>query len=659
MLRSKTRLSLFAMAASFSVALSGCGGGGGSTGSATGSMPMPPEDTTIVVSGTPANHGLVPMGAFTVQPGATEEHGNVEVSCPGGGPACVVSVAADGTVEYERTGGMPAIMSASESLTIPQVHGLSEGSITVQAGASEEYANVILSCPASGAACVVTVAIDGMVTYARTGGAPTFMLIPPEEFPELPLWQPVHAAQAPTIDYQNTLHVGANVAPPAEMLTVGESYRGIATSSGWVQDGTTADRVIEFLDRHVGAGTSIAGDDYTFTRSATGLPTFSEPPTVRLAAGTSDEFTEYAVRAVQLINAALPYDKRIVFSSNPAPPLAAIDEIPDGQIFIDFAASDEEWNLLSRGRPGAAAGAEFDPIREWDPLQQRWEDKGMRAGHVWFDLERILNAAWVLNPGTGQFEDTVLDMPVTDPEIRVYDEEHIFSIMVHELLHELGFLAHNDGVRFEDSLMRGTSLLVGQTLPTIDSDALLAAYARLEPGTEPEALSVQSLGPWTDTSFHIRGSFEFPSGEAAFGVASRNGRAQPWATGPTPWTELSDNLELSGTVTWSGALLGITPSDETVSGSTSLAVELSTLIGDLDFTGLESWGTNAAPGEMGQGSIWGDGDLAYSIEVRGNSFVQNGGDDGEVTGTFLGAGHEAMGGVLERTDLAAGFGGMR
>ena len=159
-------------------------------------------------------------------------------------------------------------------------------------------------------------------------------------------------------------------------------------------------------------------------------------------------------------------------------------------------------------------------------------------------------------------------------------------------------------------------------------------------------------------SFHLRGSFEFPGGGASFGVASRNGRAQRWASGSTPWTELTDNPVLSGTVTWNGALLAITPSDETVSGSGSLAIELSTLNGTLDFTGLESWGANSAPGAMGQGMLWGDGDLAYSIQVYGNSFVQNG-DDGEITGTFLGVAHEAMGGVLERTDLAAGFGGMR
>ena len=137
---------------------------------------------------------------------------------------------------------------------------------------------------------------------------------------------------------------------------------------------------------------------------------------------------QYAIRAVQLTNTALPYEQRIQFSSIPAPALVAIEDIPDGEIFIDFATSDDNWNLANRDyRPGAAAVAELDPILEWDTGQQRWEAKGMRAAHVWFNLERIMNAAWVLNPDTGQYEETLFDMPVTDPEIRVYSEEDIFS----------------------------------------------------------------------------------------------------------------------------------------------------------------------------------------------------------------------------------------
>ena len=61
----------------------------------------------------------------------------------------------------------------------------------------------------------------------------------------------------------------------------------------------------------------------------------------------------------------------------------------------------------------------------------------------------------------------------------------------------------------------------------------------------------------------------------------------------------------------------------------------------------------------GSGTTWGDGNLNYGIEVVGNTFVQTGGDDGTVTGAFFDLQHEAMGGVLDRQDLAAGFGGTR
>ena len=120
-----------------------------------------------------------------------------------------------------------------------------------------------------------------------------------------------------------------------------------------------------------------------------------------------------------------------------------------------------------------------------------------------------------------------------------------------------------------------------------------------------------------------------------------------------------EQFGIVGTVNWNGALLGVTPSAETVAGHARLAVELSTLDGQLDFTGLEHWGVKKAPGKVGTGATWGDGDLEYSIEVQGNSFYRTGGDDGEVIGAFFGAAHEAMGGVLERSDLAAGFGGTR
>ena len=94
-------------------------------------------------------------------------------------------------------------------------------------------------------------------------------------------------------------------------------------------------------------------------------------------------------------------------------------------------------------------------------------------------------------------------------------------------------------------------------------------------------------------------------------------------------------------------------------GDADLTVELSTMDGTLDFTGLEHWGAEMPPGEPGTGTQWGDGDLQYMIAVQGYQFRQTGGDDGIVTGTFFGDGDTGMGGVLQRDDLTAAFGGKR
>ena len=468
------------------------------------------------------------------------------------------------------------------------------------------------------------------------------------------------ATQAPIVNFEGSWHVGADIAPAADQLTAGIDYNGVAVSSGRMQDGESADRVIGYLETHVGGGQSQAGAGFTFGSGIPGLPTFPDRPIVRIAEGTSDKFASFARRAVEHINTALPYDERIVLGNDPAPPLTAIADIPDGQLFIDFAPSAEDWNLAnSNYRPGAVGIAEFDAFQEFNHQAQRREYRRMRASHVWFDAERILNEAWVLNPDTQIYEKVVLDAPVVDPVYRVYPDEDVFSIMVHELLHALGFPGHNPYAQFSDSIMRDNYVLVIDSLPEIDGDALLAAYDRFEPGTLPEGLSAETLGPWEDRSFHLRGDLDFMGGQAAFGVALRNGLARPWASGPEPLADLADNSALFGTVSWNGALLGITPSEATVAGSTRLAVELATLEGQLDFADMEYWGTTAVPGTAGSGTTWGDGDLGYSIAVRENAFVQTGGDDGEVTGAFFGAGHEAMGGVLERSDLSAGFGGTR
>ena len=95
-----------------------------------------------------------------------------------------------------------------------------------------------------------------------------------------------------------------------------------------------------------------------------------------------------------------------------------------------------------------------------------------------------------------------------------------------------------------------------------------------------------------------------------------------------------------------------------MAGAAGLSVDLATLAGQLDFTGLEYW-DDAEPAAVGSGSRFGSGVLNYTVQVSGNTFAQTGGDAGIVTGAFLGQGHEEMGGVLKRDDLTAAFGGSR
>ena len=147
--------------------LHGCGGSGGSPSS-------PGTDASYVSMMLPANHGVL-AGMFTVAPGGSAEHGNVVVSCPAGGPACMVTVAADGTASYDRTGGVPGVEAAYGSWTLPSGHGLMAGTITVAPGGSAEHGNVVVSCPAGGPVCMVNVAADGTASYDRTGGVPGVM----------------------------------------------------------------------------------------------------------------------------------------------------------------------------------------------------------------------------------------------------------------------------------------------------------------------------------------------------------------------------------------------------------------------------------------------------------------------------------------------------
>ena len=141
--------------------LAGCGGGSST------SEPLPDIRVNL-----PGGHGI-PAGTYTIQAGSARAIGNVEVSCPAGGTACVLTVSSSGAV-YEQSGGKPEFIGLSDELTLPDGHGIPAGTYTIQAGGARAIGNVEVSCPAGSTACVLTVSSSGAV-YEQSGGRPVFI----------------------------------------------------------------------------------------------------------------------------------------------------------------------------------------------------------------------------------------------------------------------------------------------------------------------------------------------------------------------------------------------------------------------------------------------------------------------------------------------------
>ena len=464
-----------------------------------------------------------------------------------------------------------------------------------------------------------------VLTACGGGGKGPFL-----EHPELPPQKPVHAIQAPTVALGDRLHVGSDAAAATDQLLPVAAHGDAAVFFGPVPDGLGAAELIAYLQADAASLAEDGQDDMDDPLLPGGLflRFQSAPPTVRVAEGAPAELIDEAVRVVQLINAALPREWQLQFSREPAP--AGTFGAPDGEILVEFAAQ-ENWSHPDAPSPSESieiglAQPQYDIVSTGDPAAP-------------FHIRIVAGQVWV------------------DPT-RTQGLERL-GVIAHELLHVLG-RNHADPARFPKTIMvaGGGEGPADHVLHPLDREALLAVYKRLEPGTTPDGIS-DALGSWSDTSLHVRGVLDTSDGTVAFGTALRNGLSQPWAFGPTPHTNLEANTQLSGSASWSGRLLGLTPQAEVVAGGAALTVALGTLTGRMDFTRLESWAAHETPGAVGTGDLWQDGDLSYGIEVRGNTFVQTGGDDGTLTGAFFGASHAAMGGVLERDDLSAGFGGKR
>ncbi len=219
----------------------------------------------------------------------------------------------------------------------------------------------------------------------------------------------------------------------------------------------------------------------------------------------------------------------------------------------------------------------------------------------------------------------------------------------------MGIRGHVDSVEFPDSIMGTAGEFipnVGFILGKIDREVLQIMY--MSQLTE----IYNDWDEWSDVSHHLMGKTE--DGDLQFGVALFNGLPQPWARGQWPDRSLDENPRLSGTVTWNGSLLGFSgPSP--IAGRSQLQVDLSTVFPfssdeqDLRFRDIAFVNRFDSEG----GDRWFHvRDLDYKVKIIGNSFHAVSGE-GFITGSFMGAEHEHMGGTVKRTDMVAAFGGSR
>ena len=418
----------------------------------------------------------------------------------------------------------------------------------------------------------------------------------PGTLPDLPLLRLPDASQTPIIHRGESTHVGASLG--SGTATRVATHGNIAVSYNGMLGGLSTSSLIGYL-------AADAAPDGQIKRWAT-------PPTIYVDDDATAQMISDTVFAIQIINSFLPDDWQLQFGSGNAPSLRSITVH-----FKDEGLSDDD--------AGGRAVVTYDA-----PHQISAATVYLRPDH-WMDA--------------GSFR---------DPQHRIY-------LLAHEIFHGLGRIhvpfdrTRVSGLTIMDPSARGSS---GFVLFPVDQEALHAIHSELEPGDSLDVVA-EKLGNWDDMGVLLRGDFDIPEGDGSFGVSMRHGLASPWASGPTPWALPADNPVLSGTAAWEGRLLGFTPEAQPVAGSAQLGIDLSALSGDLDFQSLEWWAAGLPPGAVGTGQQWGDGDLSYDIQVRDNTFIQTGGDAGTVTGAFFGPQHEGMGGVLERDDLTAAFGGKR
>ena len=325
-----------------------------------------------------------------------------------------------------------------------------------------------------------------------------------------------------------------------EDLSEGPTHAGVTIHEGTVQDGIGAEQLIAYIE-----------DDASRPNWPLSHPDYlngyverfgKNPPQVIAAEGTSKEQFSDLVRAVQLINTWLPPDWQMTMGE------LSESEVPleqDGKITVHFLPWEEFAPYPVAGRYGSSG---LGVTGYDDPRFPFGHSYQVVSGVIWISSEAYDN--------TGN------------------NEKARLGTLAHEIIHTLG-RTHVDGEEFGETIMAVPRSAEWKRpddiLGKLDEESLQAIYGVLAPGLIHKYIA-EDLGDWEDESRHLVGSIDTEIGAVTFGVAERNGFVQAWANGPTPWSNLSDNPSLTGSATWDGRLIGLTPQSEAVVGEASITV---------------------------------------------------------------------------------------
>ena len=549
--------------------------------------------------GLPSGHGLR-AGVITVAAGTSEEHGNVVVTCPPGGNACVVRVSADGATKYARTGGIPTFVfshpayerdnSTAEDLldhwneperlrTALGLSAVAAGNIAGRKRTLTDLINAAGGDSAGTRTLLRNVSPDGVevigerdgITYGRWRGGP-----------------------AGTLNIEFDWRFGRNFDPEtrARMERAGKSW------SWRIRDdfGTNlAPRGSELVD-HPSTGRLVLGEDLT-----------------------ADDVLIFVVDMgdARASSAGPKYRNEMNDDYEPWLGLLYLS-----QRHVDFTGT----MAHEIGHVIGVSGWAIQPLTRYinradhtfeGPEAMR-ENGGQPVPFQWVDADNR-----VVPPNTAGARVDYGHLGVCT-SIMAYcsdgREVYVPAEIDFAYLHDLGY-----------------EILDAQT------------------ASEPELYGYGAWGRYSAWGAGVERTIEYERGRTV--EATDTLRAAADAFGMAPGMGLAEaHAPLQGGITWSGSLVGVDLGQNMLSpvfGDAELRVDLSTLRGAATFDDLTVH-------VDGVSSVFRTPRLEYDIEVAGNAFSD---EDGRVLGGFYGPAHEEMAGVLDdRTadvNLLAGFGGTR